>query len=1375
MRRVKKNIHFLLLLLLIACFVKSQTVNKQKLLRLQSNETYVQSFSEFINEPAIQFSVNPSDSYKIVQPYVPLITYQDSPPLLEILATFNYGPSTKFNIEIQQQTTSQQTIQLFLVYQQLSIDPSCSCVKQITFTPFLIDEVSSIPQQLYGSFFSYNQGFISYQLGTNIVKSFRFLINSQSSAQIIPLTGVQLYQHVAILGSNNSIYIIQYIENTEYWLIKFDSQFNSQILQKIGENCNSSFSLIDTGRYFFNYCRNLGENQIKTASVDFSSEKLILDAFPLTSNEFGIPLIKRVGNNILIGIMSSNSFSVHEINSNDGVINEPFSYSSYSIINQFLPRVDFVSSKLMVAYSKINNSIQLFDIKKQVAVYQIQVSMSGFVVKFVESLGNQIILYIYDSNDKYFTTIVAEVNMPSLLIQTTSSTTQPIQLSIQTVSSTTYKISINVQIVQQNTVLFAQSEAILENTFSNIKQENQFTIPIEDYIIGADLALKVQINQQAQGIIQNANLMKQFSMKGPSQMIIDESCTSHQTDGFFSSIFVCPTSISQQAYYLYAIYPFYMGSIGQSSANFLVYRSEIEFQYPLNQIDNQGSFTLKITPQSPSFYVYVPFIRDTVGGQLQFNNLPVNCSENNFLFASDPAYSVLFTFCGQNIVQQFYRPYKTNGIAQIVSTTVISSNSQQITNLICIQGLLFMYNSTIIQAYDYINFGFIGYINVPTLVQGTIQQLTLFKNSFLITVISNPLTTIAQYSYNGFKTNTPTFMRNLQIDSDHPVSSQGIIIPKRQTENEFAYVLSTKTDIYYMYRINSKQWSNQLYTTLTFNPSQAVVASNLLYVMNPESYTGILPEASILCQIGLNETEFTSTLSHIAQIQISLMDSSKQSKSQLKLLKEQQIKRITQNSGQKLLQETSSLLITNVINRDASTQYGVVNNQASTLNQVRTQIQDTNYVSGQVFYFEDWQTFNACLLGWQSDSISEVVQRMSNTNMPQQNQAFTIQYKYNATIEQNQIKSVFFTIQGQFNGCAVLDDNGSFQIDQQQNYQFQLYIVCINQIKQYQINYQYNQTSGLIINTGVSAPNIYQLNQQIPIPQIQRIISANNQLNLYYKGQAQISLITLDNISKQANIIQQKYSYYSQNSIYFLFQFNLQVTIYPTGIIQSQVRSTENIDVYDLATLLQQFNFILPEKQFILSIEQYTDTQFRIAIENNYIYDVTFLLNSSGQLVISQAYQYYYQDAFPNYISGFKGSKYTLFFGYYSDTLQKIALYSNSIQQQGIFLIQSTIEQSQKSMLYPQCIWEINSNLIQVQYSNGILEQISISDNLGIKIFFNKSSVLNTVQTNIAPIGQQDPNNLITFAFQGSSTNNSFGIISLFTIINLINIIIYLF
>ncbi|KAL4484540.1 hypothetical protein ABPG74_019717 [Tetrahymena malaccensis] len=1355
--------------------VLSQTVNKQKLLNLQSNETYVQDLSEFINEPSILIDITPS-SYKYIQPYVPLATYQNSPPFLNILASFSYGPSTKINIEIQQQTTSQQTIQLLLVYQQLSIDPSCSCVKQTTFSPFLFDEVPSSPQQLYGSLYSYNQGFISYQLAPNNVKSFKFIINDQNSALITPLSGVQLYQHVAILGPNSSIYIIQYIENSEYNLIKLDSQFNSQIIQKINENCDTSFPLIDTGRYFFNYCIKQGQKYIKTASVDFTSEKIAFDTFYLTSNELGLPQIKRVGNQILIGIKCNNSFNFYALTSNDGVVNEPFSYSSYSNINQFLPNLNFVSSKLMVVYSTLNNFIQLFDIYKQVAVYQIQVSMSGFVVKFVESLGNQIILYVYDSNNVYYTTIVAEVNIPSLEIQTTSSTTSPIQISIQTVSQTSYLVSINVQIVQQNTVLFAQNQANLQNTISNIKQQNQFTIPIEDYIIGADLALEVQLDQQAQGIIQNANLIKQFSMKGPSQMIIDETCTSYQTDGYFSSIFFCPISIPQQVYYLYGIYPFYMGNVGQSDANYLAYRSEIGFQYPLDKIDNQGSFTLKITPFSPSFYVYVPFIHFSSGGQFQFNNLPVNCSENNFQFASDPAYSVLFTLCGQNITQQIYRTYKTNGIAQIVNTTNISSNSQQITNLICVQGLLFIYNSTIIQAYDYINFGFIGFINVPTITQGTSQQLTLFKNSFLITVASDPLTTIAQYSYNRFKTNTPTFMRNLQIDNNNPVSSQGIIIPKRQSEKEFAFVLSAKKNIYYMYRINSKQWSNQFYTTLTFNPNQAVLASNLVYVMNPESYTGILSEASILYQVGLNQTNFNSNLSFSAQIKISQFESSKESKSQQKRFKEQQ--RITQNSNQKSLQETNQLLINTVINRDASAQYGVVNNQASTLNQVRTQIQDTDFISGQVFNFQDWQTFNACLLGWQSDSLSQVVQRMANMNMPQQSSAFTIRYKYNATIEKNQIESVFFSIQGQFNGCSVLDDNGSYQVGQTLDHQFQLYVICSNRINQYQIKYFMNETSGEIQKTDVPAPNIYQLNQQISISQISRIISANNQLYLYNQGQSQILIINLNDASKQATFKQQQYSYYSQNNIFVLPQFNLQVTIFPTGIIHSQQKQSLNITAYDLGNLLQKFYFILPQNALILSIEQYSDNQFRINFENNYIYDVTFLLSQYGELLISQAYQYYYQDAFPSYVSGFKGSKYTLFFGYYSETLQKIALYSNTIQQQGIFLIQSVIVQSDSDdkILYPQCITEITPNLIQVQYSNGNTEQISISDNLGIKIFFDKSSVINTVKTSIAPIGgSQDPDNVITFAFQGSSTNKSHGIIQLFTFINIINILIYLF
>ncbi|EAR89930.1 hypothetical protein TTHERM_00561210 (macronuclear) [Tetrahymena thermophila SB210] len=1382
MTNKNKNTKFQVLLLLLLSFniIKSQTINLQKIVNLQSNERYIQSLSDFVKEPAYELDLVPSASSSLLQPYSLLSTDKNSPPLLDI-ATFNQGVSTKYIIGIQQ-VIQQDKIQLSLVYQQLSIDKECSCIKQKTFNPQPLDEVQASSDQLklYGSFYSSTAGFISYMAG-NVYKSYNFQINSQGEATFKYLSGVSLYDHVAILGPQNSIYIIQ-IANNYYQLLKFDESFNQKFVKETYEDCQAEIHLIDTGRNFFNYCYSIKGSYIKTVSIDFTVENFQFTQIDLNMDQVVTPQLQRIGNQIFIGLTDqlNKKFTILTLNSNQSIIDQQLSLQSQVTIDLTpLFIVKFISTNLLMFYPSSvlhysSNMIYLYDLNNQVLIYENYVCEFNLYINKVENLGNQIMIYLYDKIGNYQSTLAAEINNPSLIIQTQTSTTEPITLNIKTISTTTYQVQINVNIVQQNTILFTQSLVSLQNTIESIQTQNLYTIPIEDFVVGSDLDLTVTVDQ-SKGAILNPKIVKYLQIQGNDQNVIDQSCLSYQTDGYFSSMFLCPVYFPQQGqvYYLRAVIPGCQGQTGQQKGDFVSYRSKNVFKYPLEYIDNYGSFNLKIVPPTSEIYIYIPYIdfSQGIGGQFKYNKIQVLCSEINFTFASDPAYNILFTLCGKTVTQTIFRFSSSDELIQEVSTYNLDIDSSQLTNLICIQGTLFMYNSINIIAYDYINPGFIGQISIPAIAQGKKQQVTLFKSSFLITVLDDPLTTIAQFSYNNFKTNDPTFMRNLQIDEKHHVNSQAVIIPKRQSEQEFAYILSTKPNTYYMYRINSKLWSNQLYATFTFDSKQTVISSYLLYMINPQQYTFILEEASVLYQLGITSDDFNSNLSQNALINLQISQ-------QNHVVKSQNLKSV--NSEQRIIQslqsETSSLNINYIINRNASAQYGVVNNQASTLQQIRTQIQDSNFQVGQIFSFYDWQVFNSCILGWQNeDSYSKVIQRIQTQQEGVDKQVFTILYKFQATIYKESIQS-FFLIQGQFQGCVVLDDMGSLQTNDNLNYQFNLYVICEKQISQYQIHYSVDQQTNKIITSSVSTQGTYTITSQggWSVLSFKRIISANNQLILYSNSFLEnICEVILDSQTQQAQY-NWLYGFYYEASINIVQIYDTQLTIYPNGLIQTLLRSKKQLAAYNIATLLQQYNFIVSGNDQISQVDQYEDTKFRIAFKNSFVYDITFNVDAIGQLKISSVTQYYYQDAFSNYISGFIGTKYTLLFGENNQKIFTIALYSNSNKKQNIYLIESTIQiQSGYINNSPSSIIEFNPNKIQINDVTGKFIILNVEDALGIQMIQSENSLSQKANTSIQPLGQNNPDNSITFLLTAGTKSSAS--IQLFNLISIINIIIFLF
>ncbi|KAL4481539.1 hypothetical protein ABPG74_007628 [Tetrahymena malaccensis] len=1349
--------YLLFLLLLIAC-CQCQVINKKKQLNLQSNELYLQSLSEFINEPATQINWPSFDGIKqINKPFQVFQTYLDAQPI-KTLAVLDQGEEVKYIIGYSEQATTQSTFQLSVVYQKLTFDSTCQCLVQTNISQQL-ETVSSIPELFFGSFYNFNSGFISYTVGF-AVKTFRFQINAQSQFQLDALISLKLYHHVSVLGANGSIYVIQYVDaNQSYYLIKLDASLNVIFTKETQiPICDLQAAIIDAGRFYFNYCYSQLNTSLVAISINFINETLSFQKFDKVSQFAPISYVsKRIGNLIMIALYESQGCTILKLRSNESIIDNVFSLvSSIQFPLSFQNKVHFVTQNLLSIYS--DNNLLLFDQDKKITIYQTQVDQDGFSIQSVHSLGNQMFLYLFDSSKQYSKTLSVQVQLPSFTIQLTQSTASAIQFSVVTLSQTTLSVSIDVSITSQNAVLFVSDQFTTQKTIQVFQDEKVQLQPIEDQVIGSDLQLNISIDFQSQQYINNASFIKIINLQIKSGMnSIDQSCIAYQTDGFFSTIFMCPLSTQG-----FSIVGANANSTKQDYSNqygqINTYKSIVNFPNTIKQIDNQGSFILKQSQPQSLIQIYLPYLDIE---NLLFTTISIQCTDQSFQFASDPSQSILFTYCDRNITQY---QYTNNNSNNIISNINILSNLQ-INQLICIDGILFAYNAQNIYAYNYIEFGFLGQIPIPT--EGNIQQLTLFKSSFLITVMDNPLTKIAQYSYNNFATQSASFIRYLQIDSNHPINNQGLIIAKR-SERETAFILSATENQYYIYRVNSQQWSNQLYAPISFNLQQTVISGYNICQMNPPIFQYILKEASVKYELNFSPNQFNTNIFWSAQFTLSLQQDQNKNHMYLKYLQ-----------TQRQLQ-SNQVLYTLVINRDASAAFGITNQQSDVIQNFKAQIQDIQYDDNQgdlIFNFKDYSVYNACLTGWQNSERTQIIPRLDTSTPLIGNQVFTILYNQRVQIQKNQI-SGFFVIQGNFNNCIILDDKASFQNPSSNNYSFNLYIICHTYISQYQISYQVDEKTGLFINSHVSDPVNYFFDTEILLlSTIKELISYNQQFYLFFIGATNPSLLILDSKLKQASIQLLSNSFYNKKSINFIYKLNFYIKIFSTGLIQYHLASSQTAQALYLQDLLISFNFIVNSSDYILSVEQYSDTQFRIAFAKSYVYDITFQLDSNQQLQIQSASQYYYLDAFSEYISGFKGSTYTILFGQSYLKQLYFALYQNSASLQNIYLIQSAYQYDpiETYSISPTYIKQLSPNKIEVVISSGYTFNIQISDMLGVKIIDSMDSPQQN-SGQIAPNQQNNPNNTITFNIPQNQNSQSKSNEQklLLSLINIITIMIFI-
>ncbi|KAL4484804.1 hypothetical protein ABPG74_019981 [Tetrahymena malaccensis] len=1333
----------LFLLLFITTGFYCQIINKQKQLNLQSNELYLQNISEFIDDAATQIILPTQEGVQQIQAYQEIITYKNTEPI-EQLAQFDYD-QVKYIIGVSSKAISDSKYYFEVIFLKIEFNTACKCLVQTKICVVASEIVSKIPE-IFASIYNIKGGLVSYQIDREFYTQ-KFQLDG---SYISYFNWLKLNQHVSIQDQDQSIYIIQEM-NQKYQLIKINKYMVQIFIKEIpADDCDFSAPLIDSGRFYFRYCHKNNQTSLKAFWIDEFTETLSFQNFDNLSEQVPTSYtFKRIGSKFLIGLFGKNSFNILKLSSNQSINNFIFTLQNIQVPFGVVGNAVFVNENFLSFY--LDNLLLFFDIDQKQLVYQTQACNEGQIIKFAQSLGNQIMFSFIDSNQKYSSSIVAQVNLPSLVIQLAESTANaPIQVQIVTVSHT-INFVINVNINQQNKVLFTSDKVIKYNNIK-ILQENQVQFfPIEDQVIGSDLQLDVSVNQQSQQYLKNVSFIKKLDLDilqddFPS---ISHNCDSYQIDGYFSSLFVCPSESGFQIQYARA-YSNFEDQIGFA----LAYKSQIDIPLPIYLVDNYGSFTLKQT----NFTIYLPYLDKQ---NLSFARYVLLCDDQNFQFASDPAHEIFFTYCNNAI--QMYQ-YKNNN--KYASKSKTFNYNTSFSKLICIDGILFAYNDKEITAYDYIQFSFLGQITIPT--EGSNQQLTLFKSTFLITIMENPLTKIAQYSYNNFASSTPSFMRYLQIDSNHPVDSQGIILAKR-SDIELAFVLSKTANLYHVYRVNSKQWSNQLYTSISFNLQQTIINNLNICQLNPPLFQLILYQASIKYELGLTKEQFSQNLFWSAQITLSSISDSKPTKEENQSEQQQILEYLQSDVNKRRRLQSNSIQFNLAFNRDASAAFCLINQQSSIIQQLKTQAQDIQFSENQSLYYinfsQDTSVCNSCVVGWQSLLLTtQIIQRIFLTGFQTSNQEFTIMYKYRLQIQDYQIKSIFL-IEGNFKNCVVLDDKASLKISSQtssMNYQFDVYVLC----KQYAILYKVNslvdfQQTEDNYSSSVSDPVVYYFTDKYPLSIYTQLISYNNQLYLFSSGGMDPQLLTF-NLQKQASIKQISNSQFVKRSINYLNNYNLYLQIFSSGLIQFQEVSQQTIQTVYIQDMLSSFNFIINSSDYINSVEQYSFSQFRIQFASSFIYDVTFQLNDKKELYIKSAAQYYYLDAFSQYVSGFKGSKYTILFGYSNTQQLNLALYDNSDSGKNTYLIQSVLFNLRVAQNEtPTFITETSPQSLQLVLSNGKDYRINISDYIIIEVnnfqyYFRQNSI------QIAPLIQNNLNNTITMNIPNSIKKKSSYIYNLF-------------
>ncbi|KAL4497889.1 hypothetical protein ABPG72_000644 [Tetrahymena utriculariae] len=1301
------------ILTLLSYFTYGQQQIIQKTIQILPNEQYYLDLSSFyeqnIQEISLPQSTNSFESilpslsqstftaqsmnYIFPSSYPVSSTQKNAANIVQIQNGSQFDYYLVFgSISIQNsQIISQELDRLLILTVEQTLQSSVSLYSSTSGLAFLTDYNYSVFQ------FTFDQ--TSQKLSIQSVKNTYLIYQAKTFQQL---------NQIIITSLFDSNYFIYILNQNQIKQIFISLGFDCQTIQPFQElNYIQNYSI-------FRDC----DNQVVFLSDVYFSLKIS------SSSSYNQIFSQQVNNQIMLTFADNLSVKVCSLQYSTVLSNNSLNYCKNYQINIIFTTILVLSNNLLLLAS--SSQLQVIDLSNSRVIFQ-QTAGSNYQYSLYNFLNNFILITISQISGQqpiFIETQSIQFSQPAIVIK--GQVDQPIQFQI-TVGPIPmiYKTSLVIKVVSQPQILFQSSAVTIGQKFYGQVYNNSYVYydNFEKYVSGQNLS-QVDLKANNQNISKLAII--QFNSSSsiyPLQNSSDYSIYKIQQKSFYAllqkqessnkySIYYCNVSDSNQLNI-------------QSALNY-TQNSSIDF------VDSQGSFTIQSDSSLPQKIIFLPVLDNS--SHLYINSITVQCDSNQsyFTFSSDTTVNILITQCGSTITSASYQPsfqspFQPTLIYQNVILQSFPSNSQIIT----ISGTAFIYSSSYIAAYDYINQIIIGNtINLPTLSQ--LQNVIIFQDSFFIYYqdqSSNPI--INQYTYNNFQSSNPILIRSLYTDSQNipnikvqPITLHGSSSVRQQY---LLFQQESYPNRYMVYRVDHCSSQNQFYSILQLQQSNLNIYA-----------------ASIICQLQKTFDCYNILQSAHISIQLQLINSYYQS---LTLIP------FNFTVSQDALNQTFNF----ILRRDTSAAYGLVNQQAPSIQSLKTLIQDLKspITSNQILEFQDGSDpslYNSNLLGWQFNGTSDSIQnRVQNQIILKQNQnQFKILQNQNLIVNQDnfQISSLVIISGIDHINCVGLEDTSQthFKLNQTD---LTLYFICQQQIVVYSITLI--SQNGAYSSFNINFSKTYQLILDIPYPNIYtKIFSSSSQdIRLFGPFRTSFSQIILDEKSTQATIYTLNLNSESIVSENIVNSFeNLILIFYANGKIITTYY--DNLDpqinnLYNLKDILLQYNFIISQQDFIAQVLQISDTIFNIQFQLSYIFQIAFTYQENN-LQIIQAISYDYLDGFTTMLGYFQVPGNQIFVGQNQNNEIVVNLY-NQIQNQNCFTINGH-NQNQFGSDIKLTVFSIdysnNTQAYNIYLSNQNIYQVQIKQSTNIII---NQQQISQKQFSISPILANIDNNQIYLSY----------------------------
>ncbi|EAR92789.2 transmembrane protein, putative (macronuclear) [Tetrahymena thermophila SB210] len=854
-----------------------------------------------------------------------------------------------------------------------------------------------------------------------------------------------------------------------------------------------------------------------------------------------------------------------------------------------------------------------------------QIVPSNYQYSFYNFLNNFALITVNQVSGQqiiFYETLSIQFFQPAIIIK--GQVDQPIQFQITTGPiPIIYKTSLNVKTVNQPQILFSSSTVTIGQKYIGQSYNNSYIYyeDIEQYVYGQNLS---QVNLQKNN--QNISSLAIIQFEQSSSIYTLQNTS----DYLIYNIQQMPYNALLQQFNSSNQYYIYYCNI--SDLNKLNIQSPMNYTQnsPIDFVDSQGSFTIQSDSSLPQKRIFLPSLDNL--NILYINTITVQCdnNQNYFTFSSDITASIVIIQCGSTITSVSYKPsFQSSYQPILINQNVIQQNFPSNSKITTMNGIAFIYSSSYITAYDYINQIIIGStINLPVLSQ--LQKVLIFKDSFFIYYSDqSSIPVINQYSYNNFQTSTPILLRSLYNDSQNLPNTQVQPITLYGSSTNQQYLLFQQQSYpnkYMVYRVDRCSSQNQFYGILQLEQSNLNIysAGKICQLLQTFKCYNILQSAQISIQLQLANTYYQSQVLIPFNFTVS--------------------------------QNEQNQTFNFILRRDTSAVYGLVNQQSSSIQSLKTQIQDSNSSTSSIQTFQlydgsDPSIFNSNLLGWQLNNSSGSIQnRVQNQTILTQNQnQFKILKNQNLIVDQDQfsIGSLVIISGIDYSNCVGLED-ASQTYYKDNSTDLKLYFICQQKLAVYTITLILQNSAYSSFN--INSIKIYQLIQDIPYPNIYTNIFSSSSLDIRLFGpfRASTSQLILDEESTQATIYKMNLNSQSIISENIINSFNNLILIfYASGKIVTTYYN--NIDpqlnnLYNLKDILLQYNFVISQQDVIAQVLQISDTSFNIQFQLSYIFQVTFTYQENN-LSITQVQSYDYLDGFTTMLGYFQAPYNQIFVG----------------------------------------------------------------------------------------------------------------------------------